>query len=232
MPTATPKPSTARKPGRPRNPIPRARLIAVARAVFAEKGYHAATLDDIANAVGIRRASLLHRFDDKFGLYSAVLDEMVCDLRELVRTAAVQGGDFVRALDGLDERLADYLGARPGVAQLAVREMINGGPYLKGPGGREVLATLELSAAFLEAGMAAGQFVRQDPRQLTLTIVGAHLHCFASVPTTLGFLGPEAFSPAGIAERKAAILVHVRRLCVDPAPAPRKPRQAGRRQKD
>jgi AcrR family transcriptional regulator len=53
----------------------RARILAAAYTIFAERGYHAATLDSIARASGLTRAGLLHHFAGKQELLLALLDK-------------------------------------------------------------------------------------------------------------------------------------------------------------
>ncbi len=221
----------SRKAGRPRVAVPRTHLVETARAVFADRGYHGTTLDRIAEQAGIRRASLLHHFGDKASLYQEVLDQVVVGLQDLIREASGARTDYPGALDALGSRIVDTLGRRPGVARLLLRELVDGGPYLEGAGGRAVQETLEFTAGFLAAGMTAGVFLRQDPRQLALTIVGLHLYYFATLDSTGSFLGAGAYSDAGIEVRKTAVLAHVRSLCLgtpagvpDPSPALRRPR--------
>ncbi|UUT36135.1 TetR/AcrR family transcriptional regulator [Microbacterium elymi] len=57
-------------PGRAR----RERLLDAAIAAFGQSGFHTATLTDIARACGISRPGLLHHFDSKEALLTAVLE--------------------------------------------------------------------------------------------------------------------------------------------------------------
>ncbi len=209
---ATTHPMT-RKAGRPRIAVPRARLVEIARRIFADNGYHNTTLDQVAEQAGIRRASLLHRFGSKANLYRELLDQVVGDLRNLVRSAFGPQADFLEALDVLGGRVVDYLGGRPGVGRMLLRELVDGGPYLEGAGIQAVQDTLEVTTAFLASGMSDGAFREQDPRQLALTIVGIHLYYFATLPSTGAFIGAEAYTAEGVAVRKAAVLAHVRSVC-------------------
>ncbi len=52
----------------------RARILDAAYAVFAERGYRAATVDAIARGAGLSRAGLLHHYASKQGLLLALLD--------------------------------------------------------------------------------------------------------------------------------------------------------------
>ncbi|HXW84822.1 MAG TPA: helix-turn-helix domain-containing protein, partial [Candidatus Binataceae bacterium] len=54
----------------------RERVLQVARALFAERGYRGTSLRDIARRIGIKAPSLLHHFPSKQQLYLAVLDSI------------------------------------------------------------------------------------------------------------------------------------------------------------
>lgn len=203
-----------RKAGRPATPITKDRLIAIAAEVFAEHGFHAATLDSIAGMAGIRRASLLHHFPGKQLLYNAVLDTIVGDMNAFIADAQTTGGDFATKLDELGFRMVTYLGGRPGVGRLLMRELVDGGPYFCGCGQKPIMDTLEITADFLKAGMDAGAFTVQDPQQLALSIVGIHLYAFAAMPSNTRFLGKKGFSAEGIERRRDAVLSQVRLLCL------------------
>lgn len=53
----------------------RAQLLAAASRVFAARGYHAASMDDIAVAGGVSKPVLYQHFDSKLELYLALLDQ-------------------------------------------------------------------------------------------------------------------------------------------------------------
>lgn len=63
------------------------RLLAAGRAVFAKRGYHGATLDQVAQAAGLTKGAVYARFDGKADLFLALLaeriDERVAELRAL-----------------------------------------------------------------------------------------------------------------------------------------------------
>ena len=53
------------------------RVLDVAEALFAEKGYKAASLGEVADGVGIRSPSLYNHFRNKEALYEAVLERLL-----------------------------------------------------------------------------------------------------------------------------------------------------------
>jgi len=54
----------------------RAKLIQAARKAFAEKGYAAASMDELTAEVGLTRGALYHNFGDKRGLLAAIVNQM------------------------------------------------------------------------------------------------------------------------------------------------------------
>jgi AcrR family transcriptional regulator len=62
-------------------------MLDAAKAVFAEKGYAQATLDEIANRAEFGKGTLYNYFEDgKEGLLFAIFDEAYDDLHEMIRT--------------------------------------------------------------------------------------------------------------------------------------------------
>lgn len=68
----------------------RAKLIAAGRRAFAEKGYAAASMDELTAEVGLTRGALYHNFGDKKGLLAAVVDQI--DGEMAARAQAVGAG--------------------------------------------------------------------------------------------------------------------------------------------
>ncbi|MBK5569723.1 TetR/AcrR family transcriptional regulator [Ensifer sp. SSB1] len=58
----------------------RVKLIAAGRKAFAEKGYAAASMDELTADVGLTRGALYHNFGDKRGLLAAVVNQIDGDM--------------------------------------------------------------------------------------------------------------------------------------------------------
>ena len=65
----------------------RAQLLDAANEVFTSKGYHAAAMDDIAEAAGVSKPVLYQHFPSKLDLYLALLDSSCERLVEVVTEA-------------------------------------------------------------------------------------------------------------------------------------------------
>lgn len=71
----------------------RAKLISAARKAFAEKGYAAASMDDLTSTVGLTRGALYHNFGDKRGLLAAVVDQIDSEMALYAQKAGAEIGD-------------------------------------------------------------------------------------------------------------------------------------------
>ncbi|MFI2613879.1 TetR/AcrR family transcriptional regulator [Streptomyces sp. NPDC018584] len=68
-------------------------LLAEGRRRFAEDGYHAVVLADVARAAGVTKGAAYHHFESKAGLFRAVVAEVQEELGERVAAAAERHED-------------------------------------------------------------------------------------------------------------------------------------------
>jgi len=71
----------------------RSLILAVARHEFAEKGYHATSMDDIAEAGGVTKPVLYQHFDSKRALYLALIDELASNMLATIGDATTRAPD-------------------------------------------------------------------------------------------------------------------------------------------
>lgn len=62
-----------RKAGRPRDPAKHSAIVCAAREAFFARGFHAATIEDIAQAAGVSKVTVYSRFGDKETLFEEVI---------------------------------------------------------------------------------------------------------------------------------------------------------------
>jgi AcrR family transcriptional regulator len=62
----------------------RARIMAAAERLFAERGAHATTMEDIAAAAGVGKGTVFRRFGDRASLVFALLDRTERDFQEAI----------------------------------------------------------------------------------------------------------------------------------------------------
>jgi AcrR family transcriptional regulator len=68
----------------------RRQLFAVALGLFAQRGYRATTMDDIAEAAGVTKPLLYQHFSSKRALYLELVDSIARDLLEAIEQAVRQ----------------------------------------------------------------------------------------------------------------------------------------------
>ncbi len=71
----------------------RAKLIAAGRRAFAEKGYAAASMDDLTADAGLTRGALYHNFGDKRGLLAAVVNQIDSEMAQRAKEIAAAEKD-------------------------------------------------------------------------------------------------------------------------------------------
>jgi AcrR family transcriptional regulator len=100
----------------------RAQIEAEAAAVFAERGYHGATIDEICRRCGITPPVLYDHFPSKLALHKHLLektrDELLAMWREQLGGDESPQGRFARAIDAW----AAYVQAHPYVPRLFLAE--------------------------------------------------------------------------------------------------------------
>ncbi len=76
----------------------RASILAVAKVLFADKGYHGVAVDEIASRLGVSPAVLYRHFPSKEALYSEVLDTLAAQRENYVDAALQNPDDFASVL--------------------------------------------------------------------------------------------------------------------------------------
>ncbi len=79
----------------------RASILAVAKVLFADRGYHGVSVDDIARRLGVSPAVLYQHFPSKQALYEAVLNDIACtreDYVDAIVDSAMDFGDVLRRM--------------------------------------------------------------------------------------------------------------------------------------
>lgn len=99
-------------------------LIDAAETFFAEKGYRATSMEDIAGEVGIRPSAIYKHFKNKKDLYHAVLDRMITPFFELLNQV-----DGNKKLSESIDTFFDYFQENPTLAQFAVHATLSGGEH-------------------------------------------------------------------------------------------------------
>jgi TetR/AcrR family fatty acid metabolism transcriptional regulator len=157
-------------------------VLTAALAVFAERGYHAATVEEIADRAGMTKGAVYYWFRDK--------EDLASDLQaDLWTTIAAEA-----------QRYLDPAGTTPDNLKLAFRTyLLSLGdhaearfflrdcwavPALDAPGRLQQEAGVVLVQRLVEAGIEQGHLAEVDPETLTRVLLGAFAEATLHVLTS------------------------------------------------
>ena len=191
-------------------------IVAEATKLFAERGYEGTSMGDLAERVGLRKASLFHHFESKDALYATVLTNLLEGVGGAVSGALVAEGPFAVRLDALTEAITAMLVEHPHAARLLIREAMDGGrngPAVQAQLAERVHHVLAAAVSFLESGQRE-KAVRPelDARHLVVTLLGMHFLPFLIDRSVKDIVGRSPFDPAFVDERSQALRSQIRAL--------------------
>jgi AcrR family transcriptional regulator len=195
-------PRTRRKDARP------AEIVAAALSSFAERGYAATKLEDVAAAAGISKGTIYLYFQTKEELFRAVVRQAVLPNLEAAETQfANHAGSCAELLRALGQRFLQLLDSDlTAVPKLVVAESGNF------PGIAQFYADTVLRRAFtlveaiLARGMERGEFRRMDVRAV-LPLFAAPFLLLALWKHSLGRHTDLTFDPRAVAEAHLDVLL-------------------------
>jgi TetR/AcrR family transcriptional regulator len=157
----------------------RAEIVAAAERHFAERGFEATRLEDIAVEVGIRRAAIFYHFSTKQELYAAVLDEVFRELAESLPT----GGSATERLEASMTGWVDFMAQRPNIARLILREAANAQPGKATPLTPAGKTTGDWFRAVIAEGIESGELQPRIEPYRFMSLMGAiTIFHFAAMP--------------------------------------------------
>lgn len=167
-------------------------ILDAAEAIFAEKGFSRTRLEDIAERVGVRRASLVYYYKTKAALYGAVLDRLLGGL--------LAQYDFTPRSERPADRLgriveawAEYIEARPALLRIMLREMADGFTPHARPFASRVAPFIGAIGSTIPEAHASTTVDPINPLHFMMVIVGA---------SAFLLLGGPLASPAARGDRR------------------------------
>ena len=185
--------SAARQPRwRRRKDARPAEIVAAAFGVFAERGFAAARLDDIAARAGVSKAALYLYFETKEELFRAVVSEAVAPNLEAIEAAAAQhDGPIEEVIRFLVPSVARVAATSPlgGVVKMVIGESRNFPELARIWHDRLLARIIATISGLIAKAQARGEVRTGDPRIYAISLAG---------PIVLSVLWRETFAPVGV----------------------------------
>lgn len=164
------------KPTRPvarqaRGDATRSAILSAAEQVFAQVGYAAARLEDVAQVVGIRRPSIVYYFPGKQQLYDEVEADIFLAMHQFVTERMQDASTPLKRLLALFDAWLDFLVQRPNAARIIQRVVADPTPRGDNPVQFSDTALRDLEA-IIASGVADGSF-REVPAMHILNSIAA-----------------------------------------------------------
>lgn len=166
-------------------------IVAAALAVFGEKGFAGARIEEIAKRAGVSKGTLYLYFETKADIFRAVVEETVKpNIEALERTILAMDLPFETLVRTLLPRFAELVTAIPvgTVVKMVVGESRNFPELAKVWHDEVVLKAITLLAGLIGRAQERGELRPGDPRLHAISIMG---------PMLMGVLWRETFTPVG-----------------------------------
>jgi TetR/AcrR family transcriptional regulator len=207
-------PIPARDPSPPASS--RAKILDVAEARFARRGYAGVGLREVAEAAGLSKSSLFHHFRSKAALYLSVIERVIGRIAERLAPVLARRGSSAERLDAVIDNLIDALAEHPTAARLLLRALFEDDdiPTETQPEGeaveRRIAGLVEAIERLVEQGAADGAFRPTSAAHTLQTLIGATVYHFASGDFGEGLMGGPLFSAEAVRRRKQEVKAFVR----------------------
>jgi TetR/AcrR family transcriptional regulator len=178
----------------------REKILKAADALFADRGYAAVSVRDVAREAGVAKAAVFYYFDGKDGLYAAVLDGYYRAHETVLGDALAMEGDLSERMHALIDAYLDFMADNARYARMVQRQIAGGGGDLE-----VVRANLGVILRGIET--ALGDVVPADgplaARHFFVTLAGAVINYFTYAPVLEEGWGSDPLSREGVNERRA-----------------------------
>lgn len=150
----------------------RADIVQAAAEVFRQKGYQAASMQDIADAVGLQKASLYHHITSKQDILLEILDHaldlLIADLEQVLEQPAPPDEQLRRAMRAYVERVT----REAGLAAVLQFEHRNLAPRKRAHHVARRDQYDRLWRKLIRRGVEAGAFRDLDERMVAFALLG------------------------------------------------------------
>lgn len=165
---------TRKKAGRIRQQN-EANIIRAAEIEFAQHGFKGTSLNAVAERAGLPKSNILYYFKSKFGLYGAVLADILEMWNQAFNDATVDS-DPAQVLYSYIESKIQYSSTHPLASRVFAMEIIQGAPHLEQYLAKDLKTWVDDRSEMLRTWMKDGKMKTVDPVHLIFMIWSSTQH--------------------------------------------------------
>jgi TetR/AcrR family transcriptional regulator len=197
-----------------RGELTRQQILDAATEHFARHGFAGARVEAIAADANLVGPALLYHYRDKRQLYVAVLERTFAGLADDIARALSSTGSLTQRIEAAVSAWVSFVGERPAVARILLREGAGVSPDLVGDLARLAAPFLALLDRIYEEGRRTRVFRQNpiDPLHLVSAVVGATVFFVVAIPSLLPRPNFDPLSPERLEAHRRELLTIVRRL--------------------
>jgi AcrR family transcriptional regulator len=189
----------------------RARVLEAATRLLAERGFDGMTLQAVADAVGVRKPSVLHHFESKEALREGVIADILGHWGRLVPQLLRSVSGAENSFGELMRELTGFFTEDPNRARLLIREVLDRPQEFRGIYVAHVRPWLEMFGAGIRDGQRRGIYRSDVDAEQYLT------HMLQLIVITIGqgeVLADPAATPRDVAQRSHRELLRITRTAL------------------
>lgn len=190
-------------------PSSRDKILDVAEALFARRGFAGIGLREVADASGLSKSSLFHHFRSKEQLYHEVILRMLLRIRERFDANVVPNDSPREQLERWLEELIDTFAEHPTIPRLLLRSLFEEEDALAPEAEvceAQLASILGDAERLIRRGIECGELRRVSTPHTLSTLIGITVFHFASAEMSEQILGRPLFSAEEIARRKREVI--------------------------
>lgn len=185
----------------------RKRIMEAAEDAFAYYGFSGASLQDIADRVGIKKASLFYYFKGKEELYAEVIQRVFKALESILfTTIADPSADYGQKIAAMIGKVYDLLASHPNYARMLYRELLDNEERVAEVSSMLFGPLFQAATGFLRKGIEEGVLKPIDPMQYLISSLAMITFYFIVGPLVESHWGRELLSSQALAERRQSLI--------------------------
>lgn len=140
--------------------------------VFARKGYHETTVDEVAQAAGVAKGTIYYHFENKEELYLTVIQKGIDLFKEQLRQAMAAGATTRDQIENMINCQIDFFEREQDLVSLFLTELFGNDPQRNLLASRMLTECLQIIRSCIDQGISDGTLRQVDPETTTSSLFG------------------------------------------------------------